>query len=163
MRWARGGEEGEGEEPGEETARVWREGVVLYLREGLKRAGSVLEGMMVRRVEREVEKRRSVLYMSPGMGDAIVSGGVDVGGKGMGNGGTKRGRGVVEMEDEERKKEMEGLSEEQVQMLERENGELMRQFEDQLGQVRYVPMPFSLPFPLPLPPPSQIRTFSYAI
>jgi len=88
---------------------------------------------------------------------------VDVGGKGMGNGGAKRGRGVVEMEDEERKKEMEGLSEEQVQMLERENGELMRQFEDQLGQVRYVPMPFSLPLPLPLSPPSQIRTLSYAM
>jgi len=159
MRWARGGEEGEGEEPGEETARVWRKEVVLYLREALGRAGSVLEGMMVRRVEREVEKRRSVLYMSPGMGDAIVGGGVDVGGKGMGNGGTKRGRGVVEMEDEERKREMEGLSEEQVQMLERENGELMRQFEDQLSQVRYVPMPFSLP----LSPLSQISTLSYAI
>lgn len=163
MRWARGGEEGEGEEPGEETARVWRREVVLYLRRALERAGSVLEGMMVRRVEREVEKRRSVLYMSPGMGDAVVGGGVDVRGKGMGNGGAKRGRGVVEMEDEERKKEMEGLSEEQVQMLERENGELMRQFEDQLGQVRYVPMPFSLPLPLPLSPPSQIRTLSYAM
>lgn len=159
MRWARGGEEGEGEEPGEETTRVWRKEVLLYLREALGRAGSVLEGMMVRRVEREVEKRRSVLYMSPGMGDAIVGGGVDVGGKGMGNGGTKRGRGVVEMEDEERKREMEGLSEEQVQMLERENGELMRQFEDQLSQVRYVPMPFSLP----LSPLSQISTLSYAI
>lgn len=87
---------------------------------------------MVRRVEREVEKRRSVLYMSPGMGDAVVSGG----GGGMVGVGNKGGRGIVEME-EDRKGEREGLSEEVVQMLERENGELMRQFEDQLGQVRY--------------------------
>jgi len=153
LRWARGNEDGEGEgavEPAEETARMWRGSVMLYLKEGLKRAGSVLEGMMERRVEREVEKRRSVLYMSPGregVVDAVVGS------------GTKGGRGVVEVEEEERKREMEGLSEEQVQMLERENGELMRGFEDQLSQVRYafflsLPFPFSYPFPCPFPSPT---------
>lgn len=149
MRWARGGEEPEGEEPGEETARMWRKEVVLYLREGLGRAGGVLEGMMVRRVEREMEKKRSVSHMSPGMGDAVVSGG----GGGMVGGGNQGGRGAVEMEEEERKGEREGLSEEVVQMLEKENGELMRQFEDQLGQVRYAFfLSLALPLALPLAP-----------
>ena len=127
-------------DPGEETTRVWRESVVWYLRRGLKGAGDVQEGMMVKRVEREMEKRRSVLSMSPnwdGIGGTSIGEANGVGGKGWEGQKVNGVMGAVEME-EEGKGMLEGLSEQQMQMLEDDNADLMRRYGDELGQVRYV-------------------------
>ena len=54
--------------------------------------------------------------------------------------------GVLELEEERRSVE-ERLSPEQLQLFEKENGDLMRMYEDQLDQIRYRPFPpLFLPF-----------------
>lgn len=66
--------------------KTWRESVVWYLGRGLEAAGEVQRGMMERRLEREVERSRSVLYMSRGSGAGV--------GVGMGDGGAAGGSGA---------------------------------------------------------------------
>jgi hypothetical protein len=65
------GEGGGEEEQKLRTEKTWRESVVWYLGRALEAAGEVQRGMMERRLEREVERSRSVLYMSRGSGAAL--------------------------------------------------------------------------------------------
>lgn len=91
--------------------------------------------MMDRRLQREMERSKSVLYKSRGLKgvDVGLDAPIEVGGKGM-NGYAGVG-GVIE-EEERRKKGEEGLSEEQVQMFREENEGMLRHYEDTLDQVR---------------------------
>ncbi|KAL8645037.1 MAG: hypothetical protein Q9210_006933 [Variospora velana] len=147
-RWAAGddanGDEGRlgpeerWEKAGRETLRAWRESVVWYLRKKLEEVGEVQRGMMEKRLQREVERSKSILYKSRGSTkglniglDEFPSG--EGGGNGM-NGYTKQ-YGVA-MEEEERKRGEDGLSEEQVQLFKEENEGMLRHYEDTLDQVR---------------------------
>lgn len=145
-RWAAGGtgaDEGKGEEEkeGEDReamTRAWRESVIWYLRKKLGEAGEMQRGMMERRVEREVERGRSVLYLAKGAmeesagrgGMATMNGGVEGPAKRMGNG-------RVTGDDDNGSREIEQqLSPEQLQIFAQENNELLRHYEDTLDQVR---------------------------
>ena len=152
-RWAAGGGDGEDakgedEREGEERERVlrmWRESVVWYLRRGLGEAGETQRGMMERRVEREVERGRSVLYLAKKGGgmEGLSGGGAAMGVNGGLNGGAV-GEGEGGLENQ--------LSAEQLQIFAQENNELLRHYEDTLDQVRYVPsLVFPLTLILPLP------------
>ncbi|KAL8828207.1 MAG: hypothetical protein Q9170_006703 [Blastenia crenularia] len=129
------------EKLGRETLKAWRESVIWYLRKKLEGAGEVQRGMMEKRVQREVERSKSVLYKSRGMK------GVDVGLESIGEDSSfspGRGQGVngfvgqsrVAIEEDEKRKGEDGLSEDQVQLLREENEGMLRHYEDTLDQVR---------------------------
>ncbi|KAL8861314.1 MAG: hypothetical protein Q9178_002186 [Gyalolechia marmorata] len=124
------------EELGRETLKAWRESVIWYLRKKLEEAGEVQRSMMDRRLQRELERSKSILYKTRG------SKGVDVGLEApirvagtKGTNGYIGGGGVME-EEERRRKGEEGLSEEQMQMFREENEGMLRHYEDTLDQVR---------------------------
>ncbi|KAL8735127.1 MAG: hypothetical protein Q9166_001003 [cf. Caloplaca sp. 2 TL-2023] len=124
------------EQVGRETLKVWRESVIWYLKKKLEEAGEVQRSMMDRRLQREVERSKSVLYKSRGLSgvDVGLDAPVEVGGKKGMNGYV--GGGAVLEEEEERRKGEEGLSEEQMQVFREENEGMLRHYEDTLDQVR---------------------------
>ncbi|KAF2452730.1 hypothetical protein BDY21DRAFT_388439 [Lineolata rhizophorae] len=142
-RWAAGGGKGEGldeeEEKGEEEGRdeavgAFRDGVVWYLREKLRAAGERQSEMVGRRLGEEVERRKNELNRFVGSRGGKIDG---LAANGFA-GGEKRGSvdegkatvaGTWGDDDEE-------LSEEQMQTFARENQDMLRQYEDQLDQVR---------------------------
>ena len=96
---------------------------------------------MERRLEREVERGRSVLYK------AREGAGVGAGQAGGLNGSAEKGLGVVggekvkggsrvSLEDESRREIEEQLSPEQLQLFAAENQDMLKQYEDTLDQVR---------------------------
>ncbi|MCJ1267575.1 hypothetical protein MMC22_007460 [Lobaria immixta] len=160
-RWANGDSGGsggkrQGEEEAEEgrlrTTGAWRESVIWYLGRGLEGAGELQRGMVEKRVERELEKSRSVLYMSRGAGGATAStapaGGLEdftakramkgaLGGRNeyyTADGGAKSKGGRLE-EDDRREIEQQ-LSPEQLQLFAQENQDMLKRYEDTLDQVR---------------------------
>lgn len=99
---------------------------------------------MEKRLQREVERSKSVLYKSRGIKGGLI--GLEDGdmrmpiaawGKGTGMNGYAGQSGLV-MEEEERRRGEGGLSEEQVQALKEENEGMLRHYEDTLDQVRLV-------------------------
>lgn len=126
-----------------ETVKTWRESVIWYLRKKLEAAGEVQRGMMEKRLQREVERSKSVLYKSRaakgldvGLEDlAFGEGGAGVGDKGKRMNGYLGQNGVA-VDEENRKRGEEGLSDEQVQLLKEENEGMLRHYEDTLDQVR---------------------------
>ena len=156
----------------EQTTRLWRDGVLFYLGLKLREASEVQRGMTARRLEREVERSKSVLYKAKGgipsslieeedgIGGVNGFGGGGKGGMGGAGGGGYKNKiplGAVEMEDESRRAENQ-LSPEQLQLFEKENDDLLRHYEDTLDKVRYVShLPSLLPpslfySPSPHPP-----------
>lgn len=155
-RWANGDSGGsggkrQGEEEAEEgrlrTTGAWRESVLWYLGRGLEATGELQRGMVEKRVEREVEKSRSVLYMSRGAGGAASvapgeGGGEDSTAKGSmhrndhytadGGAMSKGGR----LEEEDRREIERQLSPEQLQLFAKENQDMLKRYEDTLDQVR---------------------------
>lgn len=118
-----------------------------FLRKKLEEAGEVQRGMMEKRLQREVERSKSVLYKSrgaKGVDGGFTSGEGGGGGGEMGMNGYARQGGAMEeedrrrgvMEEEDRSRGEDGLSEEQVQMLKEENEGMLRHYEDTLDQVR---------------------------
>ena len=181
-RWAAGGlvrerkgEEQRGEEGREESLRGVREGVLWDLGRRLEGVGEVQRGMMERRLGREVERGRSVLYQSRGEleGNSGGEGGGKNGFKKGGEGGSFGAKGW-QMEDE---KQIESqLSPEQLQLFARENQDMLKRYEDTLDQVRYVTLPSPPPFssmivrislssspPLQTPPPLNHSTSTNTI
>ena len=101
---------------------------------------------MERRLEREVERGRSVLYkVSGGVGaggdlDGIgMSGGAGEGPNGPAGDGKSAYRGGGGLNEDESRREIEqSLSPEQLQLFARENQDMLKQYEDTLDQVRLV-------------------------
>ncbi len=93
---------------------------------------------MDRRLQREVERSKSVLYKTRGLKgvDVGLEAPIRVAGT-KGTNGYTGGGGVME-EEERRGKGEEGLSEEQMQMFKEENEGMLRHYEDTLDQVRWV-------------------------
>lgn len=143
------------EEARREAFAMHRDSVLWYLGRRLEGVGEVQRGMMERRLEREVERGRSVLYKVGG-GVGAGEGTDGVGTRGGAGGGLReragdgskayRGGGGV-AEDESRREIEQQLSPEQLQLFARENQDMLKQYEDTLDQVRSVPPP---PVPHPV-------------
>lgn len=135
-----------------------RDSVLWYLGRKLEGVGEVQRGMMERRLEREVERGRSVLYKVKGdmggmSGVEGINGFAEEGGGRVGergNGSGYRGGGGA-TEDESRREIENQLSPEQLQIFARENQDMLKHYEDTLDQVRYVTHSLPLP-PSPTPP-----------
>lgn len=154
-RWAAGASGGDKspeqaiEEARRETSAMHRDSVLWYLGKKLEGVGEVQRGMMERRLEREVERGRSVLYKvkgNVGAGDGSygvgMSGGGGGGGEGM-NGRAGEGKSAFRGggglgEDESRRDIEQQLSPEQLQLFAQENQDMLKQYEDTLDQVRSV-------------------------
>ena len=126
-----------------------RDSVLWFLGRKLEGVGEVQRGMMERRLEREVERGRSVLYKIKGPSGAGEMGGMsgftgDAGqGAGGNGGGGYKGGGEAAMDDEDRRQIEQQLSPEQLQLFARENQDMLKHYEDTLDQVRYVNRPSS--------------------
>lgn len=154
-RWANGDttdpiQEREGERM--KTTGAWRESVVWYLGRKLERAGEVQRGMVGMRVERELEKSRSVLHMRRGSlaavhtSDATGGGGEspvsprkwtgEEGGPMTNGGGDSKSWRVNALPPAELAEISESLTPEQLQLFAEENDELLKHYNDTLSQVR---------------------------
>lgn len=145
----------EREEEKMKTTGAWRESVVWYLGRKLEAAGEVQRGMVEKRVERELEKSRSVLHMRRGslaavnMSDATGGGGGGGGesplsptkwtgeeGGPMTNGGITKSWRANALPPDELAEINESLTPEQLQLFAEENNELLTHYNDTLSQVR---------------------------
>ena len=139
------------EEERMKTTGAWRESVVWYLGRKLEGAGEVQRGMVEKRVERELEKSRSVLHMRRGslaaanMSDTTGGGGespvlptkwtAEEGGP-MTNGGITNSWRANALPPAELAEISESLTPEQLQLFAEENNELLTHYNDTLSQVR---------------------------
>ncbi|TKA47372.1 hypothetical protein B0A49_11998 [Cryomyces minteri] len=142
-RWAAGGAitakslEELDEEERHKVIQAHREGVIWYLQRKLEEAGMVQSRMMEVRLEREVEKSKSVLYKTRGsLGIADMSAGMDGDSPDVGTGRAGQ-RGHVGTRFAQDSKEAEQqLSPEQLQLFAQENQDMLKHYEDTLDQVR---------------------------
>lgn len=116
-----------------------RDGVIWYLGRKLEKAGETQREMMERRLEREVERGRSQLYVvkeKGGLGEGRVNGytGSVSGGEASFKG--REGGIDIEREEEGRREIEQQLSPEQLQLFAQENQDMLKQYEDTLDQVR---------------------------
>lgn len=106
------------------TLKQYREGVLWFLKTKLEKASEVQRGQQEIRLQRQVEKGKSMLNKAP---PQLASSSMSI---------SEGGRNVALMEEEKKHIE-EQLTTEQLQLFEKENGELMKHYEDALDQVRY--------------------------
>lgn len=112
-----------------ETLKQHREGVLWFLKTKLAKASEIQRGQQEIRLQRQVEKGKSMLNKAPPQQLASNFGSSsNLGG----------GRNVAIMEEEEKKSIEAQLTPEQLQLFEKENDELIKHYEDALDQVRYV-------------------------
>ena len=153
-RWAAGGSsvtkplltpEEELEKAKKEAVGMVRESVIWYLRRKLEDVVEFQRNMMETRVQREVERGKSVLYKVNAGNNKFAGGGsvisptsptkdifADV------NGGLRErdSRGKVALDEYDRKQAEQSLSPDQLQIFEKENNEMLKHYEDTLSQVR---------------------------
>lgn len=135
------------EEARQNTIKMHRESVLWYLRRKLEEAGEVQRGMMEVRLEREMERSKSMLYKTRGnlgfsgssnlpRGESPAMEGRDEYADGtMVGGGSKAAR-AARMEEADRREIEAQLSPEQLQLFAQENNEMLKMYEDQLDQIR---------------------------
>lgn len=132
-RWAAGGVitaksiEEEEIEARQKMLSAHREGVIWFLQRRLQEAGTLQGSMMETRIQREVEKSKSVLYKS--RGGSIPYDKTFAGDDGYGKAATSGGG------DDRARQE---LSQEQLQLFAQENQDMLKHYEDTLDQVRLV-------------------------
>jgi syntaxin 18 len=159
-RWAAGGgieskspEELE-EEAAFETIKMHRDGVIWYLQRRLEIAAEKQRSMTEIRVQREVEKHRSILYKARGLDD-----GIGVSGGGYGSGGESWTAAPassvvgIDMDREEYERQQRQametmLTPEQLQMFEKEQQDMVKQFNENLQKIRLVFLISSFWYPL---------------
>ena len=127
------------DEAKERDLRAHRESIIWYLRRKLEEAAEMQREMMETRLEREIEKSKSVLYKAKDPRGAPET--VPAAGQGV----TKRSEdpwklGMAQLPPEQRSVTVSdlGLSSEQIQIFEQENNDMLKHYEDTLDQVRYV-------------------------
>jgi syntaxin 18 len=128
------------EEAGMKTVTTHREGVVWFLKNRLERASKEQRERQEIRLNRQIERGKSLLHKAPAMigvrgdlGSAAAGGGV--------------GR-AAQQEEEEDRRAVEALSQDQLRIFEKENEGMLKHYEDTLEQVKYGPS--SLPPRRPL-------------
>lgn len=146
-RWAAGGAitakspEEELEEAKANTIRAHRDSIIWTLQSALEQCGQFQSSMMEIRLMREVEKSKSVLYKTRATMPSNDYGGMN-GGSTI-TGGSKDYRGKsTHTQDESSAAIEQQLDPEQLQLFAQENQDMLKQYEDQLDKVRYVPAPF---------------------
>jgi len=139
-KWASGGilNERQHEETPEEArangVKAHREGVIWYLQQRLEQCGRLQSSMMRIRLDREVEKSKSVLYKTRGAGPVPVwEDDMLEGGKAQNNG---RIAGLPVQEHEKNAAAGEDLNDEQMQLFAKENQDILKQYENKMDQVR---------------------------
>lgn len=129
------------EEERENGVKACRESVLWYLRRRVEECGALQGRMMEVRIGREVERSKSALYKARGGALGGVGVWEDVDGVEVAEKGGKKGVGVGVEEMDKGRVDAEGMGaeeEEQMQMLKKENRELIKHYENKLDQVRYV-------------------------
>jgi syntaxin 18 len=127
------------EEDRREGLRVHREGVLWFLQRRLEAAGEVQRDMVAVRLQRAVERNKSVLYRA----------GMDLGGHANGVPDLSYAKGVngtqtsaykaVEIEQESQQQSLDSLlSPEQIQMFEREQDSMVKFYNSELQKIRFV-------------------------
>ncbi|KAF2731666.1 hypothetical protein EJ04DRAFT_442587 [Polyplosphaeria fusca] len=136
-RWAAGGgitaksPEEEAEEAKANTIKVHRESIIWYLQRKLEGCGRAQSSMMEIRLNREVEKSKSILYKAR---ETLPSASNYAGANG---GASKDYRGkTAHVSDEESQAIEQQLSPEQLQLFAQENQDMLKHYEDTLDQVR---------------------------
>jgi syntaxin 18 len=125
-----------------------RDGVVWFLQKRLERAGELQRSMVEIRVQREVERSRSILYKARGNGMAGLIDSVGVTGGDFGGGGQSSNAAAsssmagIDMDREEYERQQRQametmLSPEQVQMFESEQREMLKHYSENLNKIRY--------------------------
>ena len=130
----------------QETIGLHRESVIWYLRRKLGEAADLQSDMTQKRLEREVEKSKSMLYKTKGvwvvengMGTSameLASSTMNGTEKSKVNGGASLA-GLFDFDNMERGVEQ-TLSSEQLQLFAQENSNMLKQYEDTLDKVRFV-------------------------
>lgn len=117
-----------------------RDGVVWFLGRGLEGVGECQRGMMERRLEREMERGRSVLYKIKGGGGGGLgeTAGTGINGHATEGGGAYKGAKGLAVEDESRREIEQQLNPEQLQLFERENRDMLKHYDGVLDQARFV-------------------------
>ncbi|RPB05994.1 hypothetical protein L873DRAFT_1785136 [Choiromyces venosus 120613-1] len=128
-------EEREKEEDKLRILSVHREGVLWLLKTRLEKASELQRGQQEIRLQRQVERGKSILYKAPPGFLPPNHTSLPVASSSKSAAAASAGRSVW-LEDEERKNIENILTEEQLQLFEKENGDLMKHYEDTLDQVR---------------------------
>jgi syntaxin 18 len=129
-RWAAGGAvtaksaEEEVEEAKQKTLNAHRESIVWFLQAKLREAGTLQSTMMEIRIQREVEKSKSVLYKAKNSSASYAAQGLDTALDSEKS--TAQGQDRTEPQ----------LSDEQMQLFAQENQDMMKHYQDTLDQVR---------------------------
>jgi syntaxin 18 len=147
-RWAAGGaavpktEEEQTEEAREEGIKLHREAVIYFLQKRLESVSKIQRNMVAVRLERTMERNKSVLYQA----------GIEAGPLGFGSSGIEGQPGfsgssygsvnAIELEEESRERQDRALdsllSPEQMQMFEREQNDMVKHYNSELQKIRYV-------------------------
>jgi syntaxin 18 len=128
-RWAAGGAvtaksvDEELEEARQKMLSAHRESIVWFLQARLREAGTLQSTMMEIRIQREIEKSKSVLYKSKASSIPYAQT-FDAAGQSE--------KSVVQEQDRNEHQ----LSEEQMQLFAQENNDMMKHYQDTLDQVR---------------------------
>jgi len=150
--------EQERDEDAARTIRTVRESVLWYLRRGLEGAAEVQRGMVEKRIEREREKEKSVLYKlaaagsdhninnnnnnnnntTSGLGMTALEGGEGGGSLLSSASSSLRASDAVKLSEGEVADIESQLSPEQLQLFAEENNTMLKHYEDTLSKVRYV-------------------------
>lgn len=128
-------EERENEEDKLRTLSIHREGVIWLLKTRLEKASELQRGQQEIRLQRQVERGKSILYKAPPGSVPLSHTSVPISSS-SGTAASSAGR-VVSLEDEEKKSIENILTKDQLQLFEKENEALMKHYEDTLDQVRY--------------------------
>jgi hypothetical protein len=139
--------EQERDEGAAHTIRTVRESVLWSLRRGLEGAAEVQRGMVEKRIEREREKEKSVLYKLGGSDNKAAS--ITLGQPLEGEGGSSLLSSTSSLRAHDAAMLSEGevadiesqLSPEQLQLFAQENNTMLEHYEDTLSKVQYVSKP----------------------
>jgi syntaxin 18 len=142
-RWAAGGgatsksQEEIEEDSKRETLKKHRDGVVWYLQRRLESAAEMQRDMMEKRLTRDIERSKSVLYKARGPETMGLIDGIGV------SNGTTNTLSAVELDTEEqsamKREAMEAmLSPEQIQLFEQEQQDMLRHYNSELNKIKYV-------------------------
>ena len=130
----------------QETVGFHRESVIWYLRKKLGEAAELQSGMTQKRLEREIEKSKSMLYNTKGVW--VMNNGMDRSGMELASsatnsteqskvsgGGSLGGPAIFDNVEEDVDQ---SLSPEQLQLFAQENWNMLKHYEDTLDKVRFV-------------------------